>query len=105
MPRVSGRHRAVLTVTKKAPGVAGGFLCGGPEGTRTPDPLHAMQVRYQLRHRPICFPGPAGATRKEYNTKPREHQSADDPRARRLEGPLAPGRSRVNPLGGGRLPL
>ena len=26
---------------------------GGPEGTRTPDPLHAMQVRYQLRHRPI----------------------------------------------------
>ena len=24
----------------------------GPEGTRTPDPLHAMQVRYQLRHRP-----------------------------------------------------
>jgi len=27
-------------------------LFGGPEGTRTPDPLHAMQVRYQLRHRP-----------------------------------------------------
>jgi len=26
-------------------------MCG-PEGTRTPDPLHAMQVRYQLRHRP-----------------------------------------------------
>ena len=25
----------------------------GPEGTRTPDPLHAMQVRYQLRHRPM----------------------------------------------------
>jgi hypothetical protein len=29
----------------------GNKLCG-PEGTRTPDPLHAMQVRYQLRHRP-----------------------------------------------------
>src|SRR5688572_19359913 len=24
----------------------------GAEGTRTPDPLHAMQVRYQLRHSP-----------------------------------------------------
>ena len=25
----------------------------GAEGTRTPDPLHAMQVRYQLRHSPL----------------------------------------------------
>jgi hypothetical protein len=24
----------------------------GAEGTRTPDPLHAMEVRYQLRHSP-----------------------------------------------------
>jgi hypothetical protein len=29
-----------------------GGLFGGAEGTRTPDPLHAMQVRYQLRHSP-----------------------------------------------------
>ena len=27
-------------------------MCGA-EGTRTPDPLHAMQVRYQLRHSPV----------------------------------------------------
>jgi hypothetical protein len=32
-------------------------LLGGAEGTRTPDPLHAMQVRYQLRHSPKLFPG------------------------------------------------
>ena len=25
---------------------------GGAEGTRTPDPLHAMEVRYQLRYSP-----------------------------------------------------
>lgn len=40
----------------------------GSEGTRTPDPLHAMQVRYQLRHRPELRPGPAGATLKAYYT-------------------------------------
>jgi hypothetical protein len=31
-------------------------LFGGAEGTRTPDPLHAMQVRYQLRHSPKHVP-------------------------------------------------
>ena len=31
-------------------------LFGGAEGTRTPDPLHAMQVRYQLRHSPEVVP-------------------------------------------------
>jgi hypothetical protein len=30
----------------------------GAEGTRTPDPLHAMQVRYQLRHSPGGTRGP-----------------------------------------------
>ena len=29
---------------------------GGAEGTRTPDPLHAMQMRYQLRHSPRPLP-------------------------------------------------
>ena len=28
------------------------FTQGGAEGTRTPDPLHAMEVRYQLRYSP-----------------------------------------------------
>ena len=28
----------------------GHYSFGGAEGIRTPDPLHAMQVRYQLRH-------------------------------------------------------
>lgn len=27
----------------------------GAEGTRTPDPLHAMQMRYQLRHSPLGY--------------------------------------------------
>ena len=27
----------------------------GAKGIRTPDPLHAMQVRYQLRHSPETF--------------------------------------------------
>lgn len=34
-------------------GPLGKTFFGGAEGTRTPDPLHAMQVRYQLRHSPI----------------------------------------------------
>ena len=33
---------------------------GGAEGIRTPDPLHAMQVRYQLRHRPVASGPRAG---------------------------------------------
>ena len=38
--------------------VSGVFFRSGAEGTRTPDPLHAMQVRYQLRHSPgfVDFP-------------------------------------------------
>ncbi len=28
---------------------------GGPEGTRTPNLLHAMEARYQLCHRPKIY--------------------------------------------------
>ena len=38
------------------------FSCGA-EGIRTPDPLHAMQVRYQLRHSPIASPNERVTTR------------------------------------------
>lgn len=41
-------HRRV----KKIPTSEEMGIEGGSEGIRTPDPLHAMQVRYQLRHRP-----------------------------------------------------
>ena len=27
--------------------------CGGAKGIRTPDPLHAMEMRYQLRYSPV----------------------------------------------------
>ena len=30
--------------------------CRGAKGIRTPDLLHAMQTRYQLRHSPSCAP-------------------------------------------------
>src|SRR5260370_13814390 len=41
---------------------------GGPEGIRTPDLLHAMQTRSQLRHTPQCSP-PAVA-RTHHRTGP-----------------------------------
>jgi hypothetical protein len=47
---------AHLTKQKAPEGVS--CFVGGAEGIRTPDPLHAMQVRYQLRHSPeprLCY--------------------------------------------------
>src|ERR1700754_3793074 len=45
-----------MTTLPTGPSSAGGAQASGPlggaEGTRTPDPLHAMQMRYQLRHSP-----------------------------------------------------
>ena len=44
---------ANLSRHEKCPRRSGGIPIRGPEGTRTPDPLDANEVRYQLRHRPI----------------------------------------------------
>jgi hypothetical protein len=41
-----------LPAHEKGPPRAALSSSGGAEGTRTPDPLHAMQMRYQLRHSP-----------------------------------------------------
>src|SRR4051794_14734889 len=38
--------------TKRRPADRRPPFSGGAEGTRTPDPFHAMEVRYQLRHSP-----------------------------------------------------
>ena len=45
----SSRPRETLSRTGKGP-----LTCGGAKGTRTPNPLLAKQVRYQLRHGPQC---------------------------------------------------
>ena len=47
----SGGPRAPIIIHKKKAARRRPFSCGAT-GTRTPDPLHAKQVRYQLRHRP-----------------------------------------------------
>lgn len=55
----------LLSLGAKISHLTGDF--GGPEGTRTPDPLHAMQVRYQLRHRPDVA---TKTTRSHYYIRP-----------------------------------
>ena len=52
-PPLAGAHEHPLRDTKKRTRPKAVSLFGGAEGTRTPDPLHAMQVRYQLRHSPV----------------------------------------------------
>ena len=40
---------------KGFPEITGNPICGA-KGIRTPDPLHAMEMRYQLRHSPKVCP-------------------------------------------------
>src|SRR6476660_4188794 len=42
----------------------GPLTWGGAKGTRTPNPLLAKQVRYQLRHGPRSGSGPADVVRR-----------------------------------------
>src|SRR5579872_5680218 len=64
LPVRSGRTRSprFLPIRRKLPSsgrmeaVSEPLTCknfGGAEGIRTPDPLHAMEVRYQLRYSPV----------------------------------------------------
>ena len=45
--------KAIKTTQQQKPGLKPGFLINGAKETRTPDPLHAMQVLYQLSYGPI----------------------------------------------------
>ena len=47
--------------TKKASDYSEAFVCGA-KGIRTPDPLHAMEMRYQLRYSPVELAGFEPAT-------------------------------------------
>ena len=46
-----------LGMKKGFPEINGNPICGA-KGIRTPDPLHAMEMRYQLRYSPVfnCWP-------------------------------------------------
>jgi hypothetical protein len=47
---VARRHKAPVPDRERASDL---LFCRGAEGTRTPDPLVANEVRYQLRHSPV----------------------------------------------------
>ena len=69
-------HKA-RTSTNVSVGKGSSLVCGGAEGIRTPDPLHAMEVRYQLRYSPLRVLLPWwGATVKFTHATPRPTKSA-----------------------------
>ena len=63
---------------------------GGAEGTRTPDPLHAMEVRYQLRHSPFVAiakrRSTAGSSQCSLANRAKPSESGDGARLRRMVG-------------------
>jgi hypothetical protein len=46
-------RKALFPDRERASGLRLCAFLGGAEGTRTPDPLVANEVRYQLRHSPV----------------------------------------------------
>ena len=57
-PSRNGRHETMKssTSTKRPPPKERPQHARGAKGIRTPDPLHAMEMRYQLRHSPDTRP-------------------------------------------------
>ena len=71
VPRQDTKRRPLPPDTRK-PRLSLGFINGAKE-TRTPDPLHAMQVLYQLSYGPIDAGKQLGSCRRQnraYNAKP-----------------------------------
>lgn len=66
-----------LGMKKGFPEITGNPVCGA-KGIRTPDPLHAMEMRYQLRH------SPKSALQTLYNIH-RRHKSRKFRRVARTE--------------------
>ncbi len=59
-----------------------GCAARGAEGTRTPDPLHAMEVRYQLRYSPAAPEGLASIPTHAGRADAWPRGANDRPRAR-----------------------
>ncbi len=71
--RASERESATDTKEPLPGDRKGALTCGGAKGTRTPNPLLAKQVRYQLRHGPEW--GSGLRTRKSPRRSPQEPES------------------------------
>ena len=61
MPRILACGYRLEKTRNAPPGRRDVLFCGA-KGIRTPDPLHAMEMRYQLRHSPVELAGFEPAT-------------------------------------------